>query len=108
MLMRNLDPSNGLCNGTRMLIVKMGRRFLETKIITGDKRGQVVLISRISLDYDDKELPFHLAKTAVSSQISFRTDHQQEPRSVLGIGRYRSLRRRLWPRPAVCSALSSS
>jgi hypothetical protein len=37
-LMRNLDPINGLCNATKLLIMKLGHRILEAKIITGDKR----------------------------------------------------------------------
>jgi len=34
MLLINLDPIVGLCNGTRLIIKKMGRYMLEDKVIT--------------------------------------------------------------------------
>jgi ATP-dependent DNA helicase PIF1 len=37
--MRNLDPTAGLCNGTRLIITKMGRYVLEGKVITGSNIG---------------------------------------------------------------------
>jgi hypothetical protein len=87
MLMRNLDPSNGLCNQTRMLIVKMGRRVLETKIITGDKRGQVVLIPRIALDYDDKEPPFTLRRLRFPVKLAFAlTINKSQGQSLESVG----------------------
>lgn len=35
MLMRNLNPKEGLCNGTRLLLTKAGDRVLEGVILTG-------------------------------------------------------------------------
>jgi hypothetical protein len=53
MLMRNLDPGNGLCNGTRLLVMALGSRVIKAKVITGDARNQIVLIPRIALDCDE-------------------------------------------------------
>jgi hypothetical protein len=39
-LLRNLNPSMGLCNGTRLIVTHLGERLLEAVIITGDKRGE--------------------------------------------------------------------
>ncbi|KAM0832093.1 hypothetical protein ACQ4PT_065114 [Festuca glaucescens] len=39
MLMRNLNQSAGLCNGTRMTITQLGKRFIEAQIITGTRVG---------------------------------------------------------------------
>ena len=48
-LLRNLNQSIGLCNGTRLIISKLGDRVIEGKVITGSKVGETVLIPRIDL-----------------------------------------------------------
>jgi hypothetical protein len=87
MLIRNLDPTNGLCNGTRMLITKMGNRVLEAKIITGDHRGRIVLIPRIALDCDDKELPFTLRRLQFPIKLAFAlTINKSQGQSLESVG----------------------
>ncbi|KAL0385786.1 UNVERIFIED_CONTAM: ATP-dependent DNA helicase PIF1 [Sesamum radiatum] len=49
MLMRNLNQSLGLCNGTRLIVSKMGEKVLEARVITGSHMGEEVLIPRIVL-----------------------------------------------------------
>jgi hypothetical protein len=48
-LLRNLSPSNGLCNGSRMIVIGMSERVLQVRLLGGDHNGQVALIPRISL-----------------------------------------------------------
>ena len=50
-LLRNLDPGEGLCNGTRIVILNVRRKVLQYRIISKDRRFQekVVLIPRIRL-----------------------------------------------------------
>jgi hypothetical protein len=48
-LLRNLCPSQGLCNGTRMVVVRTSRRVLEAKVIGGEHHGETVFIPRITL-----------------------------------------------------------
>jgi hypothetical protein len=48
-LLRNLCPTTGLCNGTRMILIRMSRRVLEVKLIGGEHNGQLALIPRITL-----------------------------------------------------------
>lgn len=48
-LLRNLSPSQGLCNGTRMIITRMRERVLEVQLIGGEHNGQHAFIPRISL-----------------------------------------------------------
>ena len=50
-LLRNLDPGEGLCNGTRMVVLNMKRKMLQYRIISKDRRfrDKVVLIPRIRL-----------------------------------------------------------
>lgn len=39
MLLRNMNQSLGLCNGTRLLITKLGERVFEREVITGSNKG---------------------------------------------------------------------
>ena len=34
-LLRNLDSSGGLCNGTRLIVTEFGERVIEAKILSG-------------------------------------------------------------------------
>jgi len=48
-LLRNLNQSIGLCNGTRLVATKMRDRVVQAKVISGSKVGETVLISQIDL-----------------------------------------------------------
>ncbi|RWS27879.1 uncharacterized protein B4U80_03589 [Leptotrombidium deliense] len=50
MLIRNLCVSDGLCNGTRLLVKGVKKNVLCCEILTGDKKGSIVYIPRIKLD----------------------------------------------------------
>ncbi|KAL3639576.1 hypothetical protein CASFOL_017483 [Castilleja foliolosa] len=58
MLLRNIDPSNGLCNGTRLLTTRLGSYVLECKILTGHNAGEKVLIPRLTLTPSNVRVPF--------------------------------------------------
>ena len=56
MLLRNINPREGLCNGTRLLFRRaINNRILECSIMSS---GEVVLIPRICFIPKDKEYPF--------------------------------------------------
>ncbi|KAE9017122.1 hypothetical protein PR001_g14488, partial [Phytophthora rubi] len=62
MMMRNLNPDLGLCNGTRLRIVKLKPHVIHATIMTGERQGQDVLIPRIVFvsDGDSRDSPFRL------------------------------------------------
>ena len=49
MLIQNLSIDEGLGNGTRLLISKMTGNALCCEILTGDKSGEIVFLSRITI-----------------------------------------------------------
>ncbi|XP_074318687.1 uncharacterized protein LOC141655509 [Silene latifolia] len=53
MLPRNLDQAGGLCNGTRLVITKLGERVIEGEIISGRNIGHKVAIARMTLSPSD-------------------------------------------------------
>ncbi|KAK9715851.1 hypothetical protein RND81_06G194000 [Saponaria officinalis] len=62
MLLRNIKPSQGLCNGTRLIITRTGKFIIEARIITGSKVGTQVLIPRIVMTTTDTKIPFILKR----------------------------------------------
>jgi len=62
MLLRNLNQSDGLCNGTRLIITRLGDRMIQAKLITGPRAGEDVFIPRISLTLKCTKWPFVLER----------------------------------------------
>ncbi|XP_022028245.1 uncharacterized protein LOC110929395 [Helianthus annuus] len=58
MLLRNIDPQNGLCNGTRLQITRLGKRVIEAEILSGSNVGSRTYIPRISMIPSNKKIPF--------------------------------------------------
>ncbi|XP_035836020.1 uncharacterized protein LOC110888601 [Helianthus annuus] len=58
MLLRNIDQQNGLCNGTRLQITRLGKRVIEAEILSGSNVGSRTYIPRISMIPSDKKMPF--------------------------------------------------
>ena len=62
MLLRNLDPHSGLCNGTRLIITAIHAYLLEGVIITGEYIGLKTTIPRIALQPPESRFPFALRR----------------------------------------------
>ena len=71
MLLRNLDPTVGLCNGTRLIVTKMNRYVLEAKVIKRSNVGDVVYIPRLSLSPSDTRIPFKFQRRQFPIFVSF-------------------------------------
>ena len=73
MLLRNLDPSAGLCNGTRLIVVSLNSRVLEARILTGVHAGDQVFIPRLTLitAASSSSLPFTLRRRQFPIRIAF-------------------------------------
>ncbi|GJS63719.1 ATP-dependent DNA helicase PIF1-like protein [Tanacetum coccineum] len=62
MLLRNLNPSHGLCNGTRLIITDLAQFVIHAKILTGSHIGDEVVIHRIILTSTQSKWPFVLKR----------------------------------------------
>ncbi|CAI0434645.1 unnamed protein product [Linum tenue] len=62
MLLRNLSPPSGLCNGTRLMITSLGENTITGNITGGSFDGKPVAISRIVLNIEERKLPFILKR----------------------------------------------
>ena len=71
MLLRNLDVTKGLCNGTRLIVHNLHEHVIDAEIITGSCKGHRVLIPRIKLAPSDTNLPFTLQRTQFPLRLSY-------------------------------------
>ncbi|XP_071727903.1 uncharacterized protein [Rutidosis leptorrhynchoides] len=62
MLLRNLYPSAGMCNGTRLIITDFQKFVIHARIITGSHIGNTVIIPRIVLTATQSKWPFVLQR----------------------------------------------
>ncbi|GBO29830.1 hypothetical protein AVEN_154671-1 [Araneus ventricosus] len=60
MLLRNLNPKQGFCNGTRLSITGLHENFISAKIVSECNPGCVVFLTIIELAPRDVNLPFVL------------------------------------------------
>jgi hypothetical protein len=70
MLLRNINQSIGLCNGTRLLVTRLGEWVLEAKIMTGSNVGDRVCIPRIILHASTK-WPFTLQRRQYPVRVCY-------------------------------------
>ncbi|XP_052185271.1 uncharacterized protein LOC127796905 [Diospyros lotus] len=89
MLLRSIDHSVGLCNGTRLVITRTGNHVLEAKIMTGSNAGHKVLIPMMTLTPSDPRLPFRLRMRQFSLIVSYAmTINKSQGQSLSHIGLY--------------------
>ncbi|KAG5550811.1 hypothetical protein RHGRI_015690 [Rhododendron griersonianum] len=53
LLLRNINPSKGLCNGTRLICKEFGKHMITAQITNGEKKGTTVFLPRIPLQPSD-------------------------------------------------------
>ena len=72
-LLRNLAPSVGLCNGTRMVISRMTERVVEAQIMGGTHNGEIILIPCITLNHasSNGKFPFKLSRRQFPIRLAF-------------------------------------
>ena len=58
MLLRNLNLTRSLCNGTRMLISQLLTRVIEAKIIIGTRVSEKFVLPRIVLTVKEEKMQF--------------------------------------------------
>ncbi|KAG5539463.1 hypothetical protein RHGRI_019865 [Rhododendron griersonianum] len=86
-LLRNIAPKDGLCNGTRMMVVRCGYRIIEVKILTGAKFGELAFIPRISLSPSSSDFPFHMTRRQFPVRLAYAmTINKSQGQSVKFVG----------------------
>ncbi|GJU99852.1 ATP-dependent DNA helicase PIF1-like protein [Tanacetum coccineum] len=89
MLLRNIDQPNGLCNGTRLQVLKLTRISISTQIINGTNFGKKVIIPRLRITPSDKRLPLKIVRKQFPLSVSFAmTINKSQGQSLSKVGLY--------------------
>ncbi|KAM0880860.1 hypothetical protein ACQ4PT_033300 [Festuca glaucescens] len=89
MLLRNINQSEGLCNGTRLTITQLGKWFIEAQIITGTNIGNKVYIPRIIMSPNESKWPFVLKRRQYPISVCFAmTINKSQGQSLKNVGLY--------------------
>ncbi|XP_058187676.1 uncharacterized protein LOC131304451 [Rhododendron vialii] len=70
LLLRNINPSQGLCNGTRLICKEFRKHLIIAQIAVGERKGATVFIPRIPLQPND---PQHYPVQFTRRQFPIRT-----------------------------------
>ncbi|XP_026400441.1 ATP-dependent DNA helicase PIF1-like [Papaver somniferum] len=88
-LMRNLAPLEGLCNGRRLLVTHCGKYLIQAKIVTGKKRkiGEKVMLPSISFQPNISELNINMLRRQFPIRSAYAmTIKKSQGQSVQHVG----------------------
>lgn len=89
MLLRNINRSIGLCNGTRLIVTNHGDNIIEAIIITGSNVGNKVYIPRINLTTRGSRWPFILSRWQFPIKICYAmTINKSQGQTLSHVGVY--------------------
>ena len=70
-LLGNIAPKDGLCNGTRLMVTKCDTRRIEAQILTGEKFDNLAFIQRISLTQSSSKMPFQMTRRQFLFRLAY-------------------------------------
>ena len=85
MLLHNLDPRRGLCNGTRLIYRAFHSKVIDAEIITGTNIGDRVFIPRITFIPVALQLPFEMRRRQFPLRLAFGMTINKAQGQTLGI-----------------------
>jgi ATP-dependent DNA helicase PIF1 len=89
MLMRNIDQSMGLCNGTRLIITRMANHVLEAKIMSGINIGSMTYIPRMDMSPSQSTWQLKLTRRQFPIIVSYAmTINKSQAQSLDSVGLY--------------------
>ncbi|XP_028076405.1 ATP-dependent DNA helicase PIF1-like [Camellia sinensis] len=89
MLLRNVNQSLGLCNGTRLIVDKMGNRVIEARVITRSRVGEKVPLSCIVLTSSKNHAPFTMKRRQFPIKLAFAmTRSKSQGQTLKNVGLY--------------------
>ncbi|GJQ94345.1 ATP-dependent DNA helicase PIF1-like protein [Tanacetum coccineum] len=89
-LLRNPDPANGLCNGTRLICKRFDPNVIDAEIAAEQHTGVRVLLPRIPLASSEEDMfPFKLKRTQFPVRLSFAmTINKAQGQTIPNVGVY--------------------
>ena len=89
-LLWNLDPHNGLCNGTRLVVRGFQDNAIDAEMVNGQYAGNRVFLPRIPLSpSEDITLPFKFKRKQFPIRLSFAmTINKAQGQTIPNVGIY--------------------
>ncbi|XP_071740565.1 uncharacterized protein [Rutidosis leptorrhynchoides] len=89
MLLRNIDQSKGLCNGTRLQVERLAEHTIEARIITGHSFGNLTYIPRMIIAPTDKKIVVKFQRRQFPVSVCFAmTINKSQGQSLSNVGLY--------------------
>ncbi|XP_064637877.1 uncharacterized protein LOC135494057 [Lineus longissimus] len=89
MLLRNLDPANGHCNGTRYITKSLHSHVIEATVAMGVHQGKTIFIPRIPISPSDNIFPFKMTRRQFPIRPYFAmTANKAQGQTLAKIGLY--------------------
>ncbi|XP_023734550.1 uncharacterized protein LOC111882412 [Lactuca sativa] len=89
-LLRNIDPANGLCNGTRLICRSFQQNVIDAEIAVGQHAGKRIFLPKIPLcPSDDDMFPFKLKRKQFPIRLCFAmTINKAHGKTIPNVGIY--------------------
>ena len=84
MVLRNLNPEEGVCNGSRGILTLYRNWVLEIRLITGQHAGSTVFIPRMGITPAETQIPFEFCCCQFSIQLCFAMTINKSVRATVG------------------------
>lgn len=89
MLIRNLNQTLGLCNGTRMIVINCYKHSVQCEVLNGSYVGTRHFIPRMEYSPSDSKLPFKLIRKQMPLQLCYAmTINKSQGQSLEKVGLY--------------------
>ena len=90
MLLRNIDPKMGLCNGTRLICHECFNNVIDAEVLIGQYAGTRVFLPRIPLKtIENVHLPFVMTRRQFPIRLSFTlTINKAQGQTIPNVGIY--------------------
>ncbi|CEP19618.1 hypothetical protein [Parasitella parasitica] len=91
MLLRNINPKNGLCNGTRLIVRSLLTNVIEASIATGSHIGNITYIPRIKIHVteDDPTVSIPFERCQFPIRLAFgMTINKAQGQTMARVGMY--------------------
>jgi hypothetical protein len=87
MILKNLDPAHGVCNGSRGILRRCRNRVLEVELLTGEHAGEKDFIPRIFNQPTEDQVGFKFTRKQFPVRLCFAmTINKSQGQSVKHVG----------------------
>ncbi|XP_045831136.1 ATP-dependent DNA helicase PIF1-like [Trifolium pratense] len=89
MLLRNVNVSSGLCNGTLLIVTYMGKKVIGAQVVTGTNIGDIVFLPRMSLLPSDANVSINFRRRQFPVCVCFgMTINKSQGHTLSHVGLY--------------------